>query len=223
MTIERAVEQGDLAQATILRYFNPVGAHPSGGLGEEITSSSSNLLPLVIRARLTNDPLNVHGGDYPTRDGTCVRDYVHVEDVVAAHLQALDRSGELAPVERINLGSGEGISVLELIRVVSDVSGGPVPHHIRPRRSGDAVALFAEAKLAKQRLGWEPARSLADACRHRWRWQRAAHEADVIGSPAIPEQRFEVRRHGVDGRQFGEGVATSAGEPLLNGDGEIGA
>jgi len=155
----------------LLRYFNPIGAHPSGLIGEDPRGPSTNLLPNVMEAAARMTPaLRVNGGDYATSDGTCVRDYVHVVDIAEGHLAALERIDDLKGARAINLGTGRGHTVLEVIEAVSRVTGTEIPYEIGARRSGDVEAVWADATLAKKLLGWSAKRQLDDMCRDHWRW-----------------------------------------------------
>lgn len=161
--------------AMLLRYFNPVGAHPSGRIGEDPRGVPDNLMPYVTQvAAGQRERLRVFGGDWPTRDGTGVRDYVHVVDLAEAHADALDvlargRGGTTA----VNLGSGRGTSVLELIRAFERASGRQVPFEIVDRRPGDVAELWAATGLAREVLGWSAVRGLDQMCEDAWRWQSA--------------------------------------------------
>ena len=155
-----------------LRYFNPVGAHPSGLIGEDPADIPNNLMPFVAQVAVGLRPyLNVYGNDYATPDGTGVRDYIHVVDLAAGHvaaLQALLGQGESFTV---NLGTGRGNSVLEVVRAFEAASGRPVPYQFAPRRAGDVAQCYANAALAKQLLGWETRHTLDQMCADSWRWQ----------------------------------------------------
>lgn len=157
-------------EAVLLRYFNPVGAHPSGEIGEDPSGTPNNLMPFVAQVAVgRRDKLAVFGDQYPTPDGTGVRDYIHVMDLAEGHVAALHR---LAPgVERYNLGSGEGHSVLEVVRAYSEASGRTIPYEVVAPRAGDLATLIADPAKANDRLGWRTTRSLADACRDSWTWQ----------------------------------------------------
>ena len=159
----------------ILRYFNPVGAHASGLIGEDPQGIPNNLLPFVAQVAVgRREHLNVWGGDYPTPDGTGVRDYIHVVDLALGHLKALDALARLQEPDTcltVNLGTGTGYSVLDIVRAFEKVSGRPVPYKIAPRRPGDVAACFAEPKLALDRLNWRAERGLNDMCADAWRWQ----------------------------------------------------
>jgi UDP-glucose 4-epimerase len=159
-------------QVSVLRYFNPVGAHPSGEIGEDPNGVPNNLLPYVAQVAVGRRPrLAVFGGDYPTPDGTGVRDYVHVVDVATGHLSALEHLPAPGTSLTANLGTGTGVSVLEVVRAFEEASGRAVPYDVVARRPGDVAACYAEVSLAQQVLGWKAERTLADACADTWRWQ----------------------------------------------------
>ena len=178
-----AVERmlGDLAASepgwriACLRYFNPVGAHPSGRIGEDPNGIPNNLFPFISQVAVGRRAcLDVFGGDWPTADGSCVRDYIHVMDLAEGHLATLDAlltSGE--QLLTLNLGSGRGYSVLEVINTFRAISGKAVPYTIASRRDGDAAITVADPQLAEQRLGWKTKRNLHDICRDGWAWQQA--------------------------------------------------
>lgn len=155
---------------TSLRYFNPIGAHPSGLIGEDPNGIPNNLMPYIAQVAVgKRDKLGVFGGDYDTVDGTGVRDYIHVEDLAGGHVAALTCS---KPGYRaINLGSGKGTSVLELVRAFEVASGKEIPYDILPRRAGDLPEFYADVSLAKNTLNWSVSRSIEDACRDSWNWQ----------------------------------------------------
>lgn len=156
----------------ILRYFNPVGAHESGMIGENPCGSPNNLLPYLAKVAGGKLPeLAVFGNDYPTPDGTGVRDYIHVVDLAEGHLCALDalHSGTRANVW--NLGTGRGYSVLEILRAFEAISGRQVPYHISPRRPGDIAICYADPSKAERELGWKARRGLSEMMRDAWRWQ----------------------------------------------------
>lgn len=157
-------------EVTNLRYFNPVGAHPSGRIGEDPAQIPNNLAPYVLQVAVGRlDKVNIFGGDYPTPDGTGVRDYIHVMDLAAGHVRALERSQPGARV--FNLGTGTGTSVLELIDSFRRASGREIPAVVVDRRPGDAAATYADVTLAQQELGWTAIRSIDDACVDSWNWQ----------------------------------------------------
>jgi len=156
----------------ILRYFNPVGAHASGLIGEDPQGVPNNLLPYVAQVAVgRRDCLNVWGNDYPTPDGTGVRDYIHVVDLALGHLAALDQLDKAPQCLTVNLGTGTGYSVLDMVRAFSAASGRPIAHRFSPRRAGDVAACYADPALALQRLGWRAERDLATMCADAWRWQ----------------------------------------------------
>lgn len=157
-----------------LRYFNPVGAHPSGLMGEDPNGVPTNLLPYICQVAARKLPeLTVHGGDYPTPDGTAVRDFIHVTDLARGHLAALDYLARVRGMHAINLGTGRGTSVLEMLTTFERVNGLRVPHHVGTRRDGDTVVTYADAALARTHLGWSSRLTLDDICRDAWRWQQA--------------------------------------------------
>ncbi len=159
-------------RAVLLRYFNPVGAHPGGRIGEDPVGVPNNLMPYVAQvASGRRNHLNVFGNDYATIDGTGVRDYLHVMDLADAHLRALDHDG--AGVRVYNLGSGRGHSVLELVRAFEAASGRAIPLRFVARRPGDVATLYADPRRAERDLGWKASRTLADMCADTWRWQSA--------------------------------------------------
>jgi UDP-glucose 4-epimerase len=159
----------------ILRYFNPVGAHVSGMIGEDPRGVPNNLLPFVAQVAVGRRPrLNVWGNDYPTPDGTGIRDYIHVVDLAVGHLkalEALDRVEEQGACLTVNLGTGSGHSVLEIVRAFEQASGKAVPYVFAPRRQGDVASCYADPKRAITVLGWRAERGLGDMCADVWRWQ----------------------------------------------------
>lgn len=170
---------------TSLRYFNPVGAHPSGLLGEVPVGVPENLMPYVADVAAGRRPVvKVFGGDYPTKDGTCVRDYVHVMDIAAGHRRALE-GREREGVHGYNLGTGSGTSVLELIEAFAAVAERAVPYEVVERRPGDVASLVADARLASTELGWKTDCSLVDMCADAWRFQ----SKNPDGYPPAPERR----------------------------------
>ncbi|GAA1780453.1 UDP-glucose 4-epimerase GalE [Leucobacter iarius] len=172
--IEQIVRDTQVAwpelEAVLLRYFNPVGAHPSGRIGEDPTGIPNNLMPFIAQVAVgKRERLSVFGGDYPTPDGTGVRDYIHVMDLAEGHVSALEHIA--AGVTAYNLGSGTGSSVLEVVRAFEEASGRPVPYDIVPGRSGDVAEMVADPAKANAELDWRTTRSLAEACRDTWTWQ----------------------------------------------------
>jgi len=156
----------------ILRYFNPVGAHESGQIGEDPQGIPNNLMPYVAQVAVgRREHLNVWGSDYPTHDGTGVRDYIHVVDLALGHLKALQRLDNPQCVA-VNLGTGAGYSVLDVVNAFESASGQRVPHRLSPRRPGDVAACYADPALAEQLLGWKAERDLAAMCKDHWRWQK---------------------------------------------------
>ena len=158
-----------------LRYFNPVGAHPSGKIGEDPLGTPNNLFPFMSQVAVgRRESLQVFGGDWPTGDGTGVRDYIHVMDLAEGHRAALDcLLAESAQLLTLNLGSGQGASVLEVVHAFEHASGREVPFEVVARRDGDAAITVADPSLALQRLGWQTQRRLDEICRDGWAWQSA--------------------------------------------------
>jgi len=156
----------------LLRYFNPVGAHESGLIGEDPQGIPNNLMPFVTQVAIgKRDKLRIWGGDYDTPDGTGVRDYIHVEDLAVGHVKALEYLRQ-PQCFALNLGSGQGHSVLDVVKAFERASGKNIPYTIEPRRPGDLPAYYADVKLAKSLLGWEATRSLETMCADSWRWQQ---------------------------------------------------
>jgi UDP-glucose 4-epimerase len=155
-----------------LRYFNPVGAHPSGLIGEDPQGTPNNLMPFVAQVAVgKREKLFVFGNDYPTVDGTGVRDYIHVMDLVEGHVVALDYIRRERGLHTINLGTGNGVSVVEMVGAFERVSGRPVPYEIVDRRPGDIASCWADPALAQELLQWQASRSLTQMCEDTWRWQ----------------------------------------------------
>ncbi|HEU4915705.1 MAG TPA: UDP-glucose 4-epimerase GalE [Acidimicrobiia bacterium] len=160
---------------SILRYFNPVGAHPSGLIGEDPSGVPNNLMPYVAKVAAGElARVRVFGDDYPTPDGTGVRDFVHVVDLAEGHVRALERHGADSGVFTYNLGTGQGRSVMEVIAAYEQQSGRPIPYEIVGRRAGDVAANWADVSKAAAELGWQAERGLDDMCADSWRWQQAA-------------------------------------------------
>ena len=156
----------------LLRYFNPIGAHESGRIGEYPNGIPNNVMPYITQVAVgKRDHLTVYGDDYDTPDGTGVRDYIHVVDLARGHVLACEYAAEHDGCEIINLGTGVGYSVLDLINTFTRVNGVPVPYEIGPRRPGDIDACYADPSKAKALLGWEAAKTLEDMCRDSWHWQ----------------------------------------------------
>lgn len=170
----------DVAQAdpswriALLRYFNPVGAHPSGTIGEDPQGIPNNLVPFIAQVAVgRRDTLRVFGGDYDTPDGTALRDYIHVEDLAAGHVAALARLADTdQPVSTWNLGTGRGTSVLEVLHAFERAVGRELPYEIVERRAGDITASYADPSRAQRELGWQAGRTIDDMCRDAWNWQQ---------------------------------------------------
>ena len=177
LIIEQMLEDVAVAQpgwhTILLRYFNPVGAHPSGRIGEEPIGIPNNLMPYVMKVAVGNlDFVRVFGDDYPTPDGTGVRDYVHVVDLAAGHLAAIGATAQVDGCRAVNLGTGRGYSVLQVIDAASAAVGRVLPYRVLPRRPGDIACTYADASLAASLLGWRADRDLAEMCRDHWNWQQ---------------------------------------------------
>jgi UDP-glucose 4-epimerase len=172
-TLLRDVGVADPAwQTACLRYFNPVGAHASGRIGEDPRGTPNNLMPYVAQVAVgLRAEVSVFGGDYPTPDGTGVRDYIHVTDLAEGHVAALRRLLGTPGSFTVNLGTGQGCSVLQVIEAYARASGRPIPYRITARRAGDVAACWADASLARQLLGWQARLDLSRMCEDSWRWQ----------------------------------------------------
>jgi UDP-glucose 4-epimerase len=156
----------------LLRYFNPIGAHPSGRIGEDPNGIPNNLMPYITQVAVGKlKELKVFGNDYPTVDGTGVRDYIHVVDLVVGHLKALEKVMKTAGVDAYNLGTGRGYSVLEIVSAFEKVTGVKIPYKIVERRPGDVAICYADPTKAKEELDWVAERGIEDMCRDAWRWQ----------------------------------------------------
>ena len=156
----------------LLRYFNPIGAHPSGLMGEDPKGIPNNLLPYVAQVAIgKREAVHVFGNDYDTPDGTGVRDYIHVCDLASGHVAALNWMNGRAGVEIFNLGTGKGTSVLEIIKAFSAACGKELPYVIEPRRAGDVTANYADCTKAKEQMGWEARYGIDEMCRDSWNWQ----------------------------------------------------
>lgn len=157
----------------ILRYFNPVGAHPSGLIGEDPNGMPNNLAPYITQVAIGKfEKVKVFGNDYPTKDGTGVRDYVHVQDLAEGHLAALDKLDESCGLKIYNLGTGHGYSVLEIINAFSEATGKVIPYEFTKRRDGDVASCYANPEKACQELSWTAKRGLYEMCRDAWNWQQ---------------------------------------------------
>lgn len=156
----------------ILRYFNPIGAHESGKIGEDPAGIPNNLMPYITQVAIGRRPvLQVFGEDYDTPDGTCIRDYIHVSDLVKGHLKALEYISDHSGIETFNLGTGIGYSVLDLVKEFSKASGVEIPYQVIGRREGDEPISYASVDKARNRLFWEAEKTLFQMCRDAWRWQ----------------------------------------------------
>ncbi len=157
----------------LLRYFNPIGAHKSGLIGEDPNGIPNNLMPYITKVATKQlERLNVFGDDYPTPDGTGVRDYIHVVDLAKGHVKALKKIVENPGVKIYNLGTGKGYSVLEVVKNFEEASGVEIPYVIAPRRAGDIAECYADASLAKEELGWEAEFGIKEMCADSWNWQK---------------------------------------------------
>ena len=156
----------------LLRYFNPVGAHESGRIGEDPQGIPNNLFPYIAQVAVgKRDHLNVFGNDYPTPDGTGIRDYIHVVDLAKGHVAALTYADNNKGIEVFNLGTGTGYSVLDMVHAFESANGIKIPYEIAPRRAGDVAECYADPKKAREVLGWTAEKTLEDMCRDTWRWQ----------------------------------------------------
>ena len=156
----------------LLRYFNPVGAHPSGQIGEDPQGIPGNLMPFIAQVAVgRRSELKVFGNDYPTPDGTCIRDYIHVVDLAKGHLKALEKLASRPGKVIYNLGTGKGNSVLEVVQAFAKASGRPIPYKIVARRTGDLPVSYADPAKAERELGWKAERDLDEMCIDSWRWQ----------------------------------------------------
>jgi UDP-glucose 4-epimerase len=174
--IEQIARDATVADPTmsvvLLRYFNPVGAHESGRIGENPTGIPNNLMPYITQVAVgKRDHLSVFGNDYPTPDGTGVRDYIHVVDLAKGHVAALAYALEHTGTEVFNLGTGHGVSVLELVHAFERATGVTIPYEIAPRRPGDLAECWADPTKAQQILGWHAQKTVEDMCADSWRWQ----------------------------------------------------
>jgi UDP-glucose 4-epimerase len=174
--LEDAVHASNELKAITLRYFNPVGAHPTAWIGEMPLDVPGNLVPFMTQtAAGIRKKMVIFGNDYSTPDGTCIRDYIHVVDLAKAHVSALNRmqtAGDLKPFEPYNLGSGRGVSVMELIKTFVSVTGVPLPFEVGPRRAGDIEQTYANPAKAWHGLGWKTEYTIEDALLHAWNWQK---------------------------------------------------
>ncbi len=157
----------------LLRYFNPIGAHKSGTIGENPSGIPNNLMPYITQVAVgKRERLGVFGNDYDTHDGTGVRDYIHVVDLARGHVKALDKIKENAGLKIYNLGTGVGYSVLDLVKNFEEATGVQIPYDIKPRRAGDIATCYADAQKAREELGWEAQYGIKEMCEDSWRWQK---------------------------------------------------
>ncbi len=164
----------------LLRYFNPIGAHKSGTIGENPSGIPNNLMPYITQVAVgKRDHLNVFGNDYDTHDGTGVRDYIHVVDLARGHVKALKKIEENAGLKIYNLGTGHGYSVLDIVKNFEEATGVKIPYEIQGRRPGDIATCYADASLAKKELGWEAEYGIREMCEDSWRWQKNNPEGFV--------------------------------------------
>jgi len=180
--LERLSNNSDMSVIS-LRYFNPIGAHESALIGELATSTATNLVPLVTETAIKKrEKLFVFGNDYNTKDGTCVRDYIHVVDIAKAHVSALQRlfQGNKTNYEVFNLGTGNGTTVLEIIHAFEKVSGIKLNYEITDRRSGDVEQIYSDSKLANEVLGWKAEKSLEEMLSSAWNWEQQLTEQNSI-------------------------------------------
>lgn len=172
-------------RVALLRYFNPVGAHESGLIGEDPNGIPNNLMPYIAKVAIGNlAELSVFGNDYPTHDGTGVRDYIHVVDLARGHLAALQVISKAQGVLTVNLGTGQGYSVLDVVSAFEAASGQKIPYRIANRRPGDVAACYADPSLAKKLLGWQAQYGLKEMCRDTWRWQSMADAGHLHIQPS---------------------------------------
>jgi UDP-glucose 4-epimerase len=158
---------------SMLRYFNPIGAHESGIIGEDPNGIPNNLMPYITQVAVGKmDKLNIFGDDYDTHDGTGVRDYIHVVDLAKGHIKALERILKFSEIEAINLGTGIGYSVLDVVKNFEKATGIEIPYNIVDRRPGDIAECYADPSKAEKMLGWRALKDIEDMCRDSWRWQR---------------------------------------------------
>jgi len=184
-------QKGSNTQCILLRYFNPVGAHPSIIIGELPIGRPQNLVPAITQTAIGKLPkMKVHGADYPTRDGSCIRDYIHVSDIAHAHtlsIKYLADKKNTSACEVFNLGSGDGISVLEVIHSFEKVSGQKLNYEIGPRRTGDVVAIYANNDKAKNILGWQTKYSLEEMMSTAWKWEQKLKKDEKLFTSTPPQ------------------------------------
>ncbi len=168
---DATVANKDLS-VVLLRYFNPIGAHSSGRIGEDPTGIPNNLLPYITQVAIGKLPqLGVFGNDYPTHDGTGVRDYIHVVDLAKGHVKAIEYASKNKGAEIFNLGTGTGYSVLDIVKAFEKANDIAIPYVIKPRRDGDVAKCYADPVKAREKLNWQAEKTLEDMCKDSWRWQ----------------------------------------------------
>lgn len=193
--ILHGIAQSDPAWSiSVLRYFNPVGAHESGLLGEDPQGIPNNLVPYIANVAVGKLPtLFIYGNDYPTKDGTGVRDYIHVVDLARGHLYALKKVTESVGFDTYNLGTGNGYTVLEMVKVFKEVSNRMIPYEVVSRRMGDVAICYADVSKAREKLGWEAERDILAMCKDTWRWKKRNPSGYGIGNSKADEK--EVMLH----------------------------
>jgi UDP-glucose 4-epimerase len=181
--IQDTLHQYSSLNAILLRYFNPAGAHESALIGESPINKANNLVPVITETAIgKRDKMTVFGDDYDTRDGSCIRDYIHVMDLANAHTKALDyllAEKNESNVEVFNIGIGEGVSVLEAVQAFEKVTGKALNYEIGPRRAGDVIAIYANKDKTERMLGWEPTRSIEDIMKTAWEWEKRRTEVSA--------------------------------------------
>ena len=182
--IHDVIASGSPIKAIILRYFNPIGAHPSGEIGELPNGVPQNLVPYLTQTAMgIRKELSIFGDDYPTPDGSCIRDFINIVDLAKAHVKALERMLDDKSdnnLEYFNIGTGEGLSVLQLLHAFESATGVKVPHRIVGRREGDIVKIWADPTKANTVLGWKAEVSIADTMRSAWNWQKKLRERGIM-------------------------------------------
>lgn len=178
---------------TFLRYFNPIGAHSSGLIGEDPHGIPNNLMPYISQVAIGKHPrLRVFGNAYPTPDGTGVRDYIHVVDLAQGHIKALEKNLHTKGIEIYNLGTGKGYSVLEIVSAFEKISGKTIPYEIVEPRPGDIAICYADPTKAARELGWKAEKGIEDMCRDAWRWQKLNPDGYLSHSLRLKEEQLEV-------------------------------
>ncbi|MDQ0217492.1 UDP-glucose 4-epimerase GalE [Peribacillus cavernae] len=180
---------------SLLRYFNPIGAHASGRIGEDPNGIPNNLLPYISQVAVGKlQLLNIFGNDYQTKDGTGIRDYIHVVDLAIGHLRALEKVQSTQGVEAYNLGTGRGYSVLEMVQAFESASGESIPYTVIGRRPGDAAVCFADVSKARDQLGWIAAKGIDEMCKDTWKWQQSNPNGYRKETEVLNESNSPVRK-----------------------------